>query len=56
MNWRTLIAHFLRTHCALALAFSTAAARPWIDMGLKDDAAYSQPIVEFELFELIGAD
>lgn len=56
MNWRTLIAHFLRAHCTLALAFSTAAARPWIDMGLKDDAAYSQPIVEFELFELIGAD
>jgi hypothetical protein len=54
MNWRTLSAYLLATLCALLATASATVARPWIDMGIKDDAAYSQPIVEFELFELTG--
>jgi hypothetical protein len=48
MNGRTLAARFLLGIGALALAPS-ASARPWIDMGLKDEIAFDQPAVSFEL-------
>jgi hypothetical protein len=39
---------------ALALPFcfsASSSARPWIDMGIKDEIAFDQPAVTFELFE-----
>jgi hypothetical protein len=54
MYKRSAAAQFLGAICALSFIVSASFARPRIDMGLKDDAAFSQPIVEFELFDLIG--
>jgi hypothetical protein len=47
--------------CAILLALAAtsclseaASARPWIDMGVKDDIAFDQPVVTFEVFQQLG--
>jgi hypothetical protein len=47
--------------CAALLALAAAScfpgavlARPWIDMGVKDDIAFDQPVVTFEVFQQLG--
>jgi hypothetical protein len=35
--------------CVCALSAAATSARPWIDMGLKDEIAFDQPAVTFEL-------
>src|ERR1700752_4074914 len=44
---RPICVVFLGSVCALA---ASAGAAPWIDMGVKDDFAFDQPHVAFELF------
>ncbi len=39
---------------ACALGAPTGVASPWIDMGLKDEFAFDQPIVTFELFDQLS--
>ena len=56
-RWRTTAGLALAALCAVGVSLRPSAdalARPWIDMGIKDDAALTQPIVEFELFELFS--
>lgn len=55
MNKRILAAQFLWALSALSLAISTANARPWIDMGVKDDFAFDQPGITFELLKNDGS-
>jgi hypothetical protein len=46
MNQRYSVVCILGLACALS---ATATAGPWIDMGLKDEIAFDQPAVAFEL-------
>jgi len=56
MNRRSGVAtRFLLAIGILSVALRAEAARPWIDMGVKDDFAFDQPGISFELFENDGS-
>jgi hypothetical protein len=54
MNKRTLAALATLIACALSLSHESAAL-PWIDMGVKDDFAFDQPAITFELLQNDGS-
>ncbi|MCI0491319.1 MAG: aspartyl protease family protein [Planctomycetes bacterium] len=55
MNGRILAATLFLLFGDLVLGSRVAASRPWIDMGVKDDFAFDQPGITFELLENSGS-